>query len=127
MFWGLELANLIDLDHIYYRLIGKVGFFDSACSHLGIQRSLGFYPLHTLNFLLIIVLTMILSFFFLDLIDFKTKEVKEDKNKEFFLKEAFKKIKLTKKTLISFIFWISIGIIVHFGLDYLHLLIGFGI
>lgn len=47
---GLALGNLIDLDHIYYRIIGKVGWFDSACSKLGEQCSFGFYPLHNYYF-----------------------------------------------------------------------------
>ena len=47
MLWGLLLANLIDLDHIYYRIIGKVGWFESACERFGLNCSIGFYPLHT--------------------------------------------------------------------------------
>ncbi len=46
MLWGLLIGNLIDLDHIYYRLIGKVGWFESACEHFGENCSIGFYPLH---------------------------------------------------------------------------------
>ncbi len=46
MLLGLLLGNLIDLDHVYYRIIGKVGWFSSACSSLGKECSIGFYPLH---------------------------------------------------------------------------------
>ncbi len=48
MLWGLLLGNLIDLGHIYYRIIGRVPWFESACSHLGEQCSLNFYPLHNI-------------------------------------------------------------------------------
>jgi hypothetical protein len=46
MVWGLLLGNLVDLDHIYYRLIGKVEWFESACPELGMQCSWNIYPLH---------------------------------------------------------------------------------
>lgn len=46
MLYGLLWGNLIDLDHVYYRIIGKVPWFESACSHLGAQCSWNFYPLH---------------------------------------------------------------------------------
>lgn len=50
MVWGLLLGNLIDLDHIYYRIIGKVPWFESACNHIGQGCSIGIYPLHNMNF-----------------------------------------------------------------------------
>ena len=50
MLYGLLLGNLVDLDHVYYRIIGKVGWFESACPQLGMQCSFGFYPLHNLTF-----------------------------------------------------------------------------
>jgi hypothetical protein len=53
--YGLLIGNLIDLDHIWYRIIGKVGWFDSACDHFGQQCSFNFYPLH--NELSLIVLS----------------------------------------------------------------------
>lgn len=52
MLIGLLLGNLIDLDHVYYRLIGKVGWFESACPQLGMQCSWNYYPLHNLPFLI---------------------------------------------------------------------------
>jgi hypothetical protein len=53
MLWGLLLGNVIDLDHIYARLIGTVPWFGSACTKgLGAQCSFstsnfGVYPLHS--------------------------------------------------------------------------------
>ena len=38
MLFGLLVANLIDLDHIYCRIIGKVGWFESACGQIGKER-----------------------------------------------------------------------------------------
>ena len=110
MLWGLLLANLIDLDHIYYRLIGQVGWFESACPHLGMQCSLGYYPLHTFIVFIISILITGISFFILKLDVFKIS--KKQKRSKFYIK---------------LIFWISVGIIIHFCLDYLHLLMGFGI
>jgi len=52
MVWGLLLGNLVDLDHVYYRLIGKVEWFGSACSKLGEQCSWGVYPLHNIYVLI---------------------------------------------------------------------------
>lgn len=109
--WGLFLGNLIDLDHIYYRLIGKVGWFESACPHLGMQCSFGNYPLHTLIVLVISILIAAISFLILRMHVFsKSKKQKKEGNKYYKL-----------------IFWIFVGVIIHFGLDYLHLLMGFGI
>ncbi len=50
---GLLLGNIVDLDHVYYRLIGKVGWLESACPRFGQECSIGFYPLHNLAFALI--------------------------------------------------------------------------
>ena len=48
MLWGLMLGNFVDLDHVYYRIIGKAPWFGSACVEgLGSQCSFGIYPLHT--------------------------------------------------------------------------------
>jgi len=51
--YGLLLGNLADIDHIYYRIIGKVPWFSSACQNFGANCSIDFYPLHSLTFLLI--------------------------------------------------------------------------
>jgi membrane-bound metal-dependent hydrolase YbcI (DUF457 family) len=53
MLLGLLLGNLVDLDHVYYRLIGKVGWFESACTTLGDGCRFGFYPLHNFTFAII--------------------------------------------------------------------------
>ena len=63
MLLGLLLGNLIDLDHIYYRLIGKVGWFSSACPQFGMQCSFGFYALHNLTFAIIFLVGSSLIFF----------------------------------------------------------------
>lgn len=60
---GLLLGNLIDLDHVYARIIGKVGWWESACSSLGKQCSFNFYPLHNVYVLLFGVLLCSLIFF----------------------------------------------------------------
>jgi hypothetical protein len=69
MLFGLLLGNLIDLDHIYYRLIGKVGWFKSACPEIGMQCSFGFYPLH--NWIVLVI-----SLIFFPLIFSKNKKIK---------------------------------------------------
>jgi len=56
MLWGLLLGNLIDLDHIYLRMIGKVPWFSSACSEFGMQCSFGVYPLHSGFFAILFIL-----------------------------------------------------------------------
>jgi hypothetical protein len=53
IFFGLLLGNLVDLDHVYYRIIGKVEWFGSACAQLGDQCSWGTYPLHNWTFVII--------------------------------------------------------------------------
>jgi hypothetical protein len=95
MLWGLLLGNLIDLDHVYSRIIGKVGWFESACPQLGMQCSFGFYPLHNLTFAIIFLLISGMIFI---------------KNKK-----------------LKFIGWLSLGAFLNLALDYIHLLIGFGI
>ena len=62
MVFGLLLANLIDLDHVIFRLIGKVPWFQSACTEFGKQCSLGFYPFHNIW---VILVAIILCFFLL--------------------------------------------------------------
>lgn len=53
MLYGLLLGNLVDLDHLYYRIIEKVPWFESARPKLGMQCSWNFYPLHNIYFLVI--------------------------------------------------------------------------
>ncbi len=57
-FFGLLLGNLIDLDHLYYRIIGKVEWAESACANAGSQCSFGFYPLHNW---FVLITTLMLS------------------------------------------------------------------
>lgn len=99
MLWGLLLGNVIDLDHIYYRLIGKVGWFESACPEgLGSQCSFGIYPLHNLLTAFILIIVSLISYRF---------------------------IKNNKKA--EWMFWISIGALLNLVLDYIHLITGFAI
>ena len=111
MLYGLIGANLIDLDHIYYRMIGKIGWFESACPSFGMQCSIGYYPLHQWSiFIGALVLSVFLIFFLRSQIFTTPKKRKNGYN-----------------LYLKLLFWISAGIILHFILDYLHLLIGFGI
>ncbi len=56
MLGGLLIANLIDLDHLYPRIIGEVGWFESACPEIGMQCSFNFYPLHNIYMLIVAVI-----------------------------------------------------------------------
>lgn len=60
---GLLLGNLVDLDHVYYRLIGKVPWFQSACGHFWGQCSWNFYPLHNIYFFIIFLFFGIILIF----------------------------------------------------------------
>ena len=89
MFWGLISGNILDLDKIYFRLIGKVGWTESICEKgIGTCSSIGNYPLHTLPPLIFLLIALILFLFF------------RKKNKK-----------------LSFLFWFSIGAILHLFLD----------
>jgi hypothetical protein len=95
MLFGLEVANLIDLDHIYYRIIGKVGWFNSACSHLGEQCSWDFYCFH--NFYVLTIALILIPLLFL---------------------------RGNKYRFARLIGWIGLGILIHLFLDYMQLLTG---
>lgn len=98
MLWGLLIGNIIDLDHVYSRLIGEVPWFESACpGGLGTQCSFGLYPLHSLNVAVALVVISIILFFIM---------------------------RKNKKTQIWF--WIAIGALLNLLLDYIHLITGFG-
>lgn len=100
MLWGLLLGNLIDLDHIYLRIIGKVEWFESACVEgLGSQCSFGIYPLHNIYTAGIFFILGLGSFFY-------NRKHNTD--------------------ITKWIFWISIGVLIALGLDYLHLITGVG-
>lgn len=93
--WGLLFANLIDIGHVYYRIIGKVGWFESACPNLGMQCSWNFYPFHNITMLIVGFLLSSMIF--------------------------------TKDKRLKVAGWFGVGIVLHFGLDYIHLLTGAGI
>jgi hypothetical protein len=95
---GLLLANLVDLDHIYFRIIGIVPWFESMCTkgHFWNCGSFGFYPVHSVYLMISVFIVSIILFFLM----------KKDK------------LKITK-----LMFWISIGILIHFSFDLLHLLV----
>lgn len=99
MLFGLLLGNAIDLDHVYYRLIGKVNWFESACPEgLGSQCSFGTYPLHNLPTAIILIAIILISYLYIK----KKKEAK-------------------------WFFWISIGALLNLLLDYIHLITGWAI
>jgi hypothetical protein len=64
IFFGLLLANLIDLDHIFLRILGDVPWFGTSCGESGLVcSSINFYPLHSLIFLIAsLVLTPLIFF-----------------------------------------------------------------
>ncbi|MCK5150061.1 hypothetical protein KAJ87_04010 [Candidatus Pacearchaeota archaeon] len=95
MLWGLLLGNLIDLDHIYSRIVGDVGWFESACVEFGKNCSFGFYPLHNWTFG---IMFLVLG----GLIFFKDKRLK-------------------------FVGWLCLGAFFNLVLDYIHMIIGFGV
>jgi len=98
MLWGLLMGNLIDLDHIYLRVIGKVNWFESACSRgFGSQCSFEIYPLHNPLTALILIGVLIITLPYL------------------------------KKRKIKWMFWISAGALLNLLLDYIHLLTGFAV
>jgi membrane-bound metal-dependent hydrolase YbcI (DUF457 family) len=97
--YGLLLGNLIDIDHILLRIIGKVPWFESACpSGLFTQCSFNVYPYHSTHSIILICLLFITIF------------LVEKKHKH-------------KDLLI----WISAGAVMHILLDSIHLLTGLGI
>jgi hypothetical protein len=96
MFWGLIAGNFLDLDKIYFRLIGKVGWTESIHSKgFGVYSSIGTYPLHTFPILVFLVLAM---------------------GTLFFLKKRNKKL--------YFLFWMAFGGVLHFALDYIQKVTG---
>lgn len=51
---GLLLGNIVDLDHVYYRMIGKVPWLGTICGEgLGKCHSFNMYPLHNFLFMFI--------------------------------------------------------------------------
>jgi len=102
MLVGLLLGNLIDLDHIFLRVIGVVPWLQNICSDGYFWKCNGFlgYPLHSVYMLVALIITSIILFF---------------------LMEEEKKLKITQ-----WMFWICIGAILNLFLDILQLAIGFG-
>ncbi|MBT3395271.1 hypothetical protein HOA59_00630 [archaeon] len=94
--YGLLAGNLIDLDKIYYRIIGKVDWFGSICPEgIGTCTSINNYPLHNiLAFNIFLVSSLIL----------------------YFLRRKNNKLK--------FLFWLMIGTIIHLFLDYIQHITG---
>ena len=106
MLWGLLIGNIIDLDHIYMRIIGKVGWFESACENgIGTQCSFIVYHLHSYFMIGFLATIVILS------VKHLNKLQKNNMN--------------TENTKI--ILWISVGGLVHLMLDYIHLIINWAI
>ena len=100
MFWGLIFGNFIDLDHIYLRLVGNVPWTESICGIGNVWQCSGFfgYPLHSVYVLVFfIMISMIVFPFMID--DKKAKS-------------------------LPWIFWISIGVLIHFVLDFIQIATG---
>lgn len=96
MFWGLIAGNFLDLDKVYYRLIGKVGWTVSICAEgPGSCSSIGLYPWHTLPVFVFLVVAMGTLFFL------------RNKNKKGY-----------------FLFWMAFGSVLHFLLDYIQKITG---
>jgi len=100
--WGLLLGNLIDLDHIFLRIIGGVPWFQNICEIKGFWKCNGFlgYPFHSVYMLVGLIVVSIILFFLM-------KEEKE--------------LKITK-----WMFWICIGAILNLLLDFVQLSTGIG-
>ena len=100
--FGLLLGNLIDLDHIFLRILRIVPWFENICSVGGFWRCNSFfgYPLHSVYvFISLIAVSIIL----------------------FFLMEKERELKINK-----WIFWICIGTLVNLFLDFIQLTTGAG-
>jgi len=98
LLFGLILGNIVDLDHVYMRVVGDAPWFSSACSGFGHQCSWNFYPLHN-HFVLIV--TLFLSLF-----------------------SAYGIYR--KDRLIEIFGWTALGISLNLFLDLVHLATGFG-
>lgn len=100
MLYGLLAGNIIDIDHIYLRVIGEVPWFESACTHgIGTQCSYGYYPLHNTPALLIMAVISV---------GLLISTIYYEDNKK-----------------LSFAFWLVAGAILHLLLDFIHFMTGF--
>jgi hypothetical protein len=102
MLFGLLFGNLIDLDHIFFRVTGMVPWMESICSVKNFWDCNSFfgYPLHSVYvFISLIAVSIIL----------------------FFLMQEEKELKVTK-----WMFWICIGALVNLFLDFIQLTTGTG-
>jgi hypothetical protein len=101
VFGGLLLGNLVDLDHVYSRLVGTVPWEGNMCGFEKFWECNGFfgYPLHSFYVILfIIMISMVIFPFMID--------NKKDKK-------------------LKWMFWICIGFLIHFALDFIQLVTGF--
>jgi len=100
MLYGLLLANLIDLDHIFLRIFGSVPLFGSICGFKEFWKCNGFfgYPFHSPYVWIFFIITS----FFLAILREKNKDSKE----------------------IKLLFFISLGIVLHLFLDFIQLSTG---
>ncbi len=101
MLFGLVSANLIDLDHVYLRLIGKAAWFKSSCpSGLGTNCSFTVYPLHNIYFILPAIALSV---------------------------SAILLYRNYRDKRLIFLFWLGLGFVIHLSLDYVHLITGFAV
>lgn len=73
MLIGLLLGNIIDLDHIYARIIGKIGWKESVIKKYGKSAIFGFYPLH--NYKVMVILIIVASATFPTFFVFKSFQI----------------------------------------------------
>lgn len=94
IFFGLMLGNLIDIDHVYYRLSGDVPWLKSYCGGTFNLKcsSLNYYPLHNMYFFIVFFILSFLVFF--------------------------------KDNRIRLYGWIFIGATIHLILDYIQYITG---
>jgi len=104
MFLGLLIGNLIDLDHLFLRFIGKVSFSKSICdiSEFWKCNGLFYYPLQNVYAWSFFIISSLLFFYLM-------------------INEKYAKNKKTYKLF----FFSSIGVVLHLTLDFIQLVTGF--
>jgi len=100
MLFGLLLGNIVDLDHISFRINHGIEIFTSSCDNFLEQCSFGTYRMHSLNSVISLSIASVILFVMIK----KHKEMKS----------------------VYWIFWACIGALLNLLLDYIHLLTGVG-
>jgi hypothetical protein len=105
MLLGLLLGNLIDLDHLFLRFLGKVSFSKSICDISEFWRCNGlfYHPLHNIYVWLFFIISSLIFFYLI------VNSKKPSKNKKIY----------------KLFFFSSLGITLHLTLDFIQLITGF--